>query len=134
MGPQGTPITRQIDVWLGGPGSAYVMFDPKFSQAFQEERTSQGDGFTPQDPELLPLEFHHDTQHFAHKSSPYPRLEIPQDLVGRSDAQGNSPATLHLWGVTHAITLDGTSDSGFQHSLRESFQELRPVLDELKDR
>lgn len=109
------------------------MFDPKFSQAFQEERTLQGDGSTPQDPELLPLEFHHDTQHFAHsmymhlwsflrglnscylESSPYPRLEIPQDLVGQLDAQGNSPATLHTWGVTHAITLDGTSDCRFGH-------------------
>ncbi|KFY88427.1 hypothetical protein V498_06794 [Pseudogymnoascus sp. VKM F-4517 (FW-2822)] len=135
INPQGSPIIRQIEVWLGDPGSAYVMFDPQFSEPFQVESTLQGgDRSIPQDLELLPLEFHHDTRHFAHKSSPYPRLEIPQDLVGRSGAQGKSPATLHIWGVTHAITLDGTADSGFQHCLRESYRELGPVLDELKDR
>ncbi|OBT79662.1 hypothetical protein VF21_01265 [Pseudogymnoascus sp. 05NY08] len=134
MSPQGTPIARPVEFWLGDPGSAYVMFAPEFSQAFQTDSTLQGDGSTPQDPELLPLEVHHDTRHFAHKSSPYPRLEIPQDLVGRSDAKGNSPATLHMWGVTHGITLDGTADSGFRHSARETFQRLKPVLDKLKDR
>ncbi|OBT47224.1 hypothetical protein VE00_03386 [Pseudogymnoascus sp. WSF 3629] len=134
MSPQGTPITRQIEVWLGDPRSAYVYFDPEFSQTFQTESTLQENGSTPQDPELLPLEFHHDTRHFARKSLPYPRLEIPQGLVGRSDAKGNSPATLHAWGVTHAITLDGTADSEFQHSARETLQRLKPVLDELKDR
>lgn len=74
MGPQGTPITRQIDVWLGDPGSAYVMSDPKFSQAFQAERALQGDRSNPQDPEFLPLEFHHDTRHFA--QSMYMRLVV----------------------------------------------------------
>ncbi|KFY73344.1 hypothetical protein V499_06560 [Pseudogymnoascus sp. VKM F-103] len=82
MSPQGTPITRQIKIWLGDLGSAYVMFDPEFSQAFQTDSTLQGGDSTTQDPELIPLEFHHDTRHFARKSSPYPRLEIPQDLLG----------------------------------------------------
>ncbi|OBU00752.1 hypothetical protein VE01_01197 [Pseudogymnoascus verrucosus] len=88
MSPQGTPITRQIDVWLGDRGSAYVYFDPEFSQPFQADRALQGD-----------------------ESSSNPRLEIPQDLVGRAGAtQGNSPATLHLWGMANAITLDRTAD------------------------
>ena len=65
MSPQGTPITRQIEVWLGDPRSAYVYFDPEFSQTFQTKSTLQENGSTPQDPELLPLEFHHDTRHFA---------------------------------------------------------------------
>ncbi|ELR09402.1 hypothetical protein VC83_03165 [Pseudogymnoascus destructans] len=65
MSPQGTPVARPVEVWLGDPGSAYVMFDPEFSQAFQTNKTLQGDGSTLQDPELLPLEFHHDTHHFA---------------------------------------------------------------------
>ncbi|KAL5350190.1 hypothetical protein ACLOAV_005227 [Pseudogymnoascus australis] len=65
INPQGTPITRQIDIWLGDPGSAYVMFDPQFSQAFQAVKTLQGgDRSTPDDAELLPLEFHHESRHF----------------------------------------------------------------------
>jgi hypothetical protein len=74
MSPQGTPITRQIDVWLGDRGSAYVYFDPEFSQPFQADRALQCDGSTPQDPGLIPLEFHHDTRHFAH--SMYIRLVV----------------------------------------------------------
>ncbi|OBT64368.1 hypothetical protein VE03_05794 [Pseudogymnoascus sp. 23342-1-I1] len=152
MSPQGTPVSRQIEVWLGDEddeGAAYVMFDPEFSQAFQAERTLQGDGSTPDDPDLLPLEFHHDTQHFVYKSSSYPRLEIPQNLAAvlLDNHSSISPATLHMWGVAHAtirdgttdwgvvhaITIDGTADSGFQHSVRETMQRLRPTLDKPKD-
>jgi IS1 family transposase len=74
MSPQGTPITRQIEVWLGDPRSAYVYFDPEFSQTFQTKSTLQENGSTPQDPELLPLEFHNDTRHFAR--SMYIHLEV----------------------------------------------------------
>lgn len=50
------------------------------------------------------------------ESSPYPRLEINQELPAQSNAK-NSQATLHTWGVSHAITLDGTSDGRFEHFL-----------------
>jgi hypothetical protein len=43
------------------------------------------------------------------ESSPYPRLEIPQDLPQQLNGH-SSPATLHTYGVTHAITLDGAPD------------------------
>lgn len=132
ISPQGTPVTREIEVWLGDPGNAYVMFDPEISRAFQTGTILQGGSSLAQDQDLYPLNFHHDTRHFSHKSSPYPRLEIPQDLPQQSNAH-SSPATLHAYGVTHAITLDGTPDAEFQNSIRESIQRLQPVLDELKD-
>ncbi|PVH74070.1 hypothetical protein DL98DRAFT_430190 [Cadophora sp. DSE1049] len=149
ISPQGTPVTRDIEVWLGGPAQAYVMFDPEISKAFQTSSVAHGRCSLTQDPELCPLNFHHDTQHFSHgtciqtsnaselnefsqESSPYPRLEIPQDLPRQSDAN-TSPATLHGYGVTHAITLDGTPDAAFHHSMRETIQRLQPVLNQLKD-
>ncbi|KAH6706340.1 hypothetical protein BKA61DRAFT_616283, partial [Leptodontidium sp. MPI-SDFR-AT-0119] len=33
--PEGTPVTRDIEVWLGEPAQAYVMFDPEISKTFQ---------------------------------------------------------------------------------------------------
>ncbi|KAK0112354.1 hypothetical protein ONS96_014926 [Cadophora gregata f. sp. sojae] len=107
--PQGTPITRDIEIWLGEPAEAYVMFDPEISKAFQTSAIANGGCSLTQDLELCPLNFHHDTRHFSHTSSPYPRLEIPQDLPRQSDGN-TSRATLHGYGVTHAITLDGTAD------------------------
>ncbi|TVY54664.1 hypothetical protein LCER1_G003651 [Lachnellula cervina] len=129
ISPQGAPVTREIEVWLGDPGEAYIMFDPEISRAFQAGSMLQGGCSLAQDQELYPLNFYHDTRHFSHKSSPYPRLEIPQDLPQQSQAH-SSPATLHSYGFTHAITLD----AGFHHSMRESIQRLQPVLDELKDK
>jgi hypothetical protein len=48
------------------------------------------------------------------ESSPYPRLEISQDLPRQSNAN-SSLATLHTYGVTHAITLDDTPDGRLAH-------------------
>ncbi|RDL40378.1 Uncharacterized protein BP5553_00357 [Venustampulla echinocandica] len=132
ISPHGTRVAREIEIWLGDRGNAYVMFDPEISQAFQAGTILQGGCSLVQDQELLPLNFHHHTRHFSHHSCPYPRLEIPQDLPQQSNAY-SSPATLHAFGVTHAITLDGMPDAEFQHSMRESIQRLQPVLDELKD-
>ncbi|CZT09791.1 uncharacterized protein RAG0_14431 [Rhynchosporium agropyri] len=132
ISPHGTPVTRDIEVWLGEPAEAYVMFDPEISKAFQTSAIAQGGCSLTQDPELCPLNFHHDTRHFSHESSSYPRLEIPQDLPRQSQAN-TSLATLHGYGVTHAITLDGTSCAAFHHSMRETLQGLQPVLDQLKN-
>ncbi|KAK0112353.1 hypothetical protein ONS96_014926 [Cadophora gregata f. sp. sojae] len=130
--PQGTPITRDIEIWLGEPAEAYVMFDPEISKAFQTSAIANGGCSLTQDLELCPLNFHHDTRHFSHTSSPYPRLEIPQDLPRQSDGN-TSRATLHGYGVTHAITLDGTADETFHCSIRETLQRLGPVLNRLKN-
>lgn len=48
-------------------------------------------------------------------SSLYPRLEIPQDLP-RQSHDDISLATLHGYGITHAITLDGTPDGKLAYS------------------
>ncbi|TVY12689.1 hypothetical protein LARI1_G009024 [Lachnellula arida] len=65
ISPQGTPVTRHVEVWLGDPGDAYVMFDPEISRAFQAGTTLRG-GSLAQDQELSPLNFYHDTRHFSH--------------------------------------------------------------------
>ena len=62
----GTPVTREIEVWLGDPGTAYVMFDPQISLAFQTGTFLQGGCSLAQDQELYPLNFYHDTRHFSH--------------------------------------------------------------------
>ncbi|TAQ88250.1 hypothetical protein B7494_g3426 [Chlorociboria aeruginascens] len=101
------------------------MFDPEIGRALQKETVTQ-------DQELCPLNFYHDTRHFSYKFSSYPRLEIPHDLPRQLNAN-SSLATLHAYGVIHAITLNGTSDAGFHHSIRESIHRWQPVLDKLKD-
>ncbi|KAH9204280.1 hypothetical protein DL95DRAFT_418380 [Leptodontidium sp. 2 PMI_412] len=118
--PEGTLVTRDIEVWLGEPAQAYVMFDPEISKTFQTSgRCSRRllpntrPGVTcPELPPRYPALFSSAFLVFELQSSPYPRLEIPQDLPRQSDASNTSPATLHGYGygVTHAITLDGTPD------------------------
>ncbi|RDL37113.1 uncharacterized protein BP5553_04546 [Venustampulla echinocandica] len=132
ISPQGAPATREVEVYLGDPEEAFVLLDPEICQAFKRGTMLQGGCSMAHDQYLYPLKFHHDTRHFSHESSLYPRLEIPQDLPRQSDTN-SSPATLHTYGATHAITLDGTPDEAFERSLRESAQRLQPILDELKD-
>lgn len=66
ISPQGTPVTREIEVWLGDPGDAYVMFDPEISRAFQTGTILRSGGSLAKDQELSPLNFHHKTRHFSH--------------------------------------------------------------------
>ena len=58
---------------------------------------------------VTPIMFTLELNMYYSESSSYPRLEIPQDLPRQSNAN-TSVATLHAYGVTHAITLDGTPD------------------------
>lgn len=41
------------------------MFDPKISRAILSNRVLQNDSSLVQDSDLFPLDFHHDTRHFA---------------------------------------------------------------------
>jgi hypothetical protein len=66
ISPQGILVNREVEVWLGDPGNAYVMFDPEKSRAFQTGTILQGGCSMAQDQELYPLNFHHDTRHFSH--------------------------------------------------------------------
>lgn len=63
---QGTPVTREIELSLGDPGSTYVTFDPEISRAFKAGAILQGGGSLAQDQDLYPLKFYHDTRHFSH--------------------------------------------------------------------
>jgi len=132
ISPQGTPTTREIELWVGDPGDSFVMFRPEIGRAFATGIMLQDGCSVAGDPDLYPLIFHHATRHFSHKALPYPKLEIPQDLPGPSKTN-SSPATLHTYAATHTITLDGTADEKFQLSMRESIQRLQPVFDQLKD-
>ncbi|KAI6351827.1 hypothetical protein MCOR25_009720 [Pyricularia grisea] len=84
---KGSVITREIEVTVGEPNEAFVMFDKK----------------------KVPLIFYHNGCHFAHQFVPYPRLILDQDLP-RQTSTNASPATLWTWGATHCITLNGTED------------------------
>lgn len=66
ISPHGTPVAREIEIWLGDPGNAYVMLDPEISQAFQTETILQGSCSLAQDQQLFLLDFRHDTLHFSH--------------------------------------------------------------------
>jgi hypothetical protein len=66
ISPQGTPATREIEVYLGDPGGAYVIFDIEIGQAFKRDSILQGGCSLGHDEELYPLKFHHDTRHFSH--------------------------------------------------------------------
>jgi hypothetical protein len=66
IGSQGTPVTREIEIWLGDPGNSYVMFDPEIGRMFMAGTTLQGGCSLAQDPDLYPLTFYHDTRHFSH--------------------------------------------------------------------
>ncbi len=66
MDPRESQITREIVVWLGDPGDAYVMFDPEISPSFQVEAIPKGDLSPARDEEVCPLAFHHNTRHFSH--------------------------------------------------------------------
>ena len=63
---QGTPVTREIEVWLGDASNSYVMFDPEISRVFKKGTMLQSGCSLAQDQDLYPLIFYHDTRHFSH--------------------------------------------------------------------
>jgi hypothetical protein len=66
LSSKGTPVTREIEVWLGDPGNSYIMFDPEISQGFKTGTILHGGCSLAQDQHLYPLKFYHDTRHFSH--------------------------------------------------------------------
>ncbi|KAL2277834.1 hypothetical protein FJTKL_15124 [Diaporthe vaccinii] len=86
------------------------------------------------DPDAIPLKFYHKSLHSAHELQPYPRLMIHKPLAGPGPSD-ISAATLWLWApVSCEITLDSTPDHGFTLASRASHDQLKEVIDELKDR
>ncbi|OJD14562.1 hypothetical protein AJ78_05112 [Emergomyces pasteurianus Ep9510] len=134
---KGSLVTQNVNVDLGHAHEAFTMLPKEIGYAFRagihsNSRSLSVDSLM-RDSDQCPLTFYHDSRYFAHESLPYPRLVIPQDLPRQSDAN-TSPATLHTFGATHAITLDGTFDAKFTNQLRESLRDLKRPLDELKDK
>ncbi|KAK2814066.1 hypothetical protein FQN50_000470 [Emmonsiellopsis sp. PD_5] len=133
---RGSPVTQEVAVDLGDPNEAFSLLPKEIGFAFRagilSNNRSISDSLLAEASDQCPLTFYHDSQYFAHESSPYPRLVIPQALPRQSDAD-TSPATLHTFGATHSITLDGTFDAEFTNHLRDSLRELKGSLDQLKD-
>ncbi|KAK2745991.1 hypothetical protein FQN55_005813 [Onygenales sp. PD_40] len=133
---RGYPVTQKVNVDLGHPNQAFTLLPKEIGFAFRAGIPSNSRSLTvnplAKDSDQCPLTFYHDSQYFAHESSPCPRLVIPQALPHQSDAN-MSPATLHTFGATHSITLDGTFDEYFTNHLRDSLRDLKGSLDQLKD-
>ncbi|OAX82949.1 hypothetical protein ACJ72_02700 [Emergomyces africanus] len=134
---KGSLVTQNVNVDLGHAHEAFTMLPKEIGYAFRagihsNSRSLSVDSLA-RDSDQCPLTFYHDSRYFAHESLPYPRLVIPQDLPRQSDAN-TSPATLHTFGATHTITLDGTFDAKFTNHLRDSLRDLKGPLDELKDK
>jgi hypothetical protein len=78
ISPQGTPATREVEVYLGDPEEAFVLFDPEISKAFKRGTILQGGCSLAHDQDLYPLNFYHDTRHFSH--SKFTSLVVIQEL------------------------------------------------------
>ncbi|EFY92276.1 hypothetical protein J3458_000871 [Metarhizium acridum] len=130
---KGSLKTRNLDIIIGEPHQAYIMFDKEVGFAMKSAITKQTGICLTSDPEKIPLTFFHETLHFAHAMVPYPRVTIERDLP-RQNATNMSPATLWLWGASHCITLDGTTDHKFEESARESYERLKGAAELLRDR
>lgn len=134
---KGSLVTQNVNVDLGHAHQAFTMLPKEIGYAFRAGIYSSSGSFSvdslARDADQCPLTFYHDSRYFAHgklsgqfcvslnntkfpESLPYPRLVIPQDFPRQSDAN-TSPATLHTFGATHTITLDGTFDGKAQSHL-----------------
>ncbi|KAF4467976.1 hypothetical protein FALBO_5146 [Fusarium albosuccineum] len=109
--PKGVTISYETGIMIGDPTENYVYIEPHIGNAIKSAIIRQLGSGVGSRLGTLPLQFHHDSCHFAHASSPLPRLDIPQNL-GQSGSN-TSPATLWLSGNWHSITLDGTSDGQY---------------------
>ncbi|KPM46105.1 hypothetical protein AK830_g424 [Neonectria ditissima] len=129
--PHGKPTSYETGIMVGEPNESYVYVEPEVGNAIRSAVIRQlGSGATDQ-LQTLPLQFNHNSRHFAHKHAPLPRIDIPQNL-GQQD-RDVSPATLWLSGNWRAITLDGSPDEDFERMSRDSAVELKGALERLKD-
>ncbi|EEU41928.1 uncharacterized protein NECHADRAFT_86004 [Fusarium vanettenii 77-13-4] len=127
----GSLETRKLDVITGDPHEAYVIVDRNVGFAMRSAIMKQTESSLATNAERVPLVFHHHSRHFAHHTAPYPRIILEHDLPHQNPG-ATSPATLWLWGATHSITLDGTSDAKFEEACRESHERLEGAAKLLK--
>ncbi|KAJ3549229.1 hypothetical protein NM208_g614 [Fusarium decemcellulare] len=109
--PNGVPSSKETGIMIGDPTENYVYIEPDIGNTIKSAVIRQLGSGVVSGLGTLPLQFHHDSRHFAHPSLPLPRLNIPQNLGPLGS--NTSPATLWLSGNWHAITLDGTSDGQY---------------------
>ncbi|KAF1358855.1 hypothetical protein EJ07DRAFT_121853 [Lizonia empirigonia] len=96
-----------VPIQHGDLHEAYVLIPPHVGNAFSAACAHQKLSHSRAD--TLPLTFDHTTKSFTCTSTLLPRLAIAHELPSKSDTL-SSPATLYLFGATHTIALDGTSD------------------------
>ncbi|PQK11502.1 hypothetical protein BB8028_0003g01270 [Beauveria bassiana] len=132
LNSRGSLTSKQIDIFIGDPGQAFVIFERDVGFAMKSSITQQVGKSLASDLEKVPLTFFHKSKYFAHDATPYPRIAIETDLPRQNDSN-TSPATLWLWGASHSITLDGTKDHKFEESARESHSRLKGAADLLRD-
>ncbi|KAG5291468.1 hypothetical protein I7I48_03285 [Histoplasma ohiense] len=117
---KGSLVTQNVTVDLGHAHETFTMLPKEIGYAFQADIYSNSRFLSvdllARDSDQCPLTFYHDSQYFAHELLSYPQLVIPQDLPCQSDVN-TSLTTLHIFGATHTITLDGTFDAKFTNQL-----------------
>ncbi|KAF2465108.1 uncharacterized protein BDR25DRAFT_271004 [Lindgomyces ingoldianus] len=127
---KGFPTEREVSIRVGDDHEAYVLVPTDVGTAIKAGcALQQGFSHNTDSEHLL---FHHDTRRFTCTSAPYPQLSIDHDLPRQSNSK-TSPATLYLFGATHTIALDKTPDAEFAKESQETWREMKPVLDNLKD-
>ncbi|RSL73917.1 hypothetical protein CEP54_000142 [Fusarium duplospermum] len=131
LNANGSLETRKLDVITGDPNEAYVMVDRDIGFAVRSAIAKHTEFPLAPDAEKVPLIFHHQSRHFVYHTLPYPRVILEHDLP-QQNPSNTSPATLWLWGATHSITLDGTSDAEFEEACRESHERLEGAAELLK--
>ncbi|KAH7262579.1 hypothetical protein BKA59DRAFT_540156 [Fusarium tricinctum] len=128
--PRGMPLSCDTRIMIGEPDENFIYVEPEVGNAIRSAIVHQLGSSVLTNSGTFSLQFHHDSKHFAYRSSPFPRIDIPQGL-GQPEGRISS-VTLWLSGNWHAITLDGTPDETFERASRESARELKGALERLK--
>ncbi|KAI9747066.1 MAG: hypothetical protein M1815_004674, partial [Lichina confinis] len=92
LGRQGEAVKRAVDIWVGDPHEAFVLVPKEIGKEMKttiDEGTSSSSSFA---------------------AAVKLQQQSKDDGSGDSGDSTTSPATLHLFGATHTITLDGTPD------------------------
>lgn len=128
---RGNLVTRKVSVIVGDPGETYVLIEPGVSSALRAA-SPFASASAARAEDRCKLTFFHDSQHFGHESSCYPRLYVPCQIPRQTESN-TSPATLFLSGKMHELVLDGTLDANFAEKANATGQNLASVLHQLKD-
>ncbi|GAB0138173.1 hypothetical protein EsDP_00006417 [Epichloe bromicola] len=79
---KGIPISYNTGIMVGEPEESYVYVEPEVGNAIESAIFHQLKSGAPSHPKTLPLQFHHDSHHFAHKSFERMSRESASKLKG----------------------------------------------------